>query len=369
MNIVIAPDSFKGSLQAQEAALAIQEGFHHVFESAIFSLYPMADGGEGTLHSFSHKKNLPIQTIRVLNAYGNPKDATLLINKNEAIIEVASVVGLTDFNRNDLKPELTTSYGVGELITYALNRGCTKIIIGLGGSATNDGGAGMLEALGVKFKSQDRPITEVRAKDLAVIDSIDLTGIDERLTHTEILIASDVNNRLVGSQGATAVFGPQKGVHIDQIKELDSWISSFGNLLSPSLIEAPGAGAAGGLGFALLSLGGRFEQGAKVVGEALGLSEAIQHADLVITGEGRTDDQTAFGKVPHYVAMEAKKWNKPVLLISGSLDLHSNEMESLFTAMFSIMHSPCNLEFAIKHARLLTAARSKEIAKTIAITI
>jgi len=329
----------------------------------------MADGGEGTLDSFSHGKNLPIQTITASNAYGKVKNATLLINGKEAIIEVASIIGLTDFTTNELKPELTTSFGVGELIIYALNKGCTKLIIGLGGSATNDAGAGMLEALGAKFMSSSNPVKDVRANDLASIDAIDLSELDSRLARTEILIASDVNNGLIGPQGATAVFGPQKGVLDHQIKELDHSIYSFANLLSPSLIEAPGAGAAGGIGFALLSLGGHFEQGAKVIGEALGLSEAIKHADLVITGEGKTDHQTAFGKVPHYVAMEAKKRNKPVLLISGSLDLHINQMESLFTAMFSIIHSPCNLEYALQHARILTTARSKEIAKTMAILI
>ncbi|MEW9502665.1 glycerate kinase [Jeotgalibacillus marinus] len=369
MNIVIAPDSFKGSLCATEAAEAMQRGFEAIFENAVFSVFPMADGGEGTLQSFSYKKQVPIQHHTVRNAYGQNKEASVLIHKEQAIIETASIVGLTDYSVDQLSPHMSTTFGVGEMISHALDQGCKKIIVGLGGSATNDGGAGMLEALGVHFWKGSTKLSDIRAQDLATIESIDISTLDPRLSEVDILIASDVNNGLTGPQGATAVFGPQKGVLANQVETLDQALSNYGERLASHLIDQPGAGAAGGLGFALLSIGGRFEQGAKVIAEALMLPEAIKKADLIITGEGKTDFQTAFGKVPHFVASQAKESNKPVILISGSLDTEMDAVDDLFSASFSIMYGPCTLNYAMEHAAFLTEARSKEIAKLVALLI
>ncbi|WP_166805805.1 glycerate kinase [Jeotgalibacillus sp. R-1-5s-1] len=365
MKIVIAPDSFKGSLTAIEAARAVQEGFSTIFESASFSLFPMSDGGEGTLSSFKYVLDRPLTTIRVKNAYGYQKEAALLINGEDAFIESASAVGITDFTADQLNPLYSTSYGVGELIKAALDAGCSRITIGLGGSAVNDGGAGMLEALGATFKVDGQFHGPVRLKDLPLLQAVDLATLDHRIASTEIVIASDVNNPLTGSQGATAVFGPQKGVPSEDIHVIDTWMHHFASLVSESYIHISGSGAAGGLGFALLSIGAKFEQGAKVIGRALNLPEAIRHADLVITGEGKSDNQTLYGKVPHYVAELAAAEKKPVILISGGIDPDAEKLTECFTASFSITHSPCTLDYAIEHAHDLTVKRSREIAKLI----
>ncbi|MDZ5710868.1 glycerate kinase [Jeotgalibacillus haloalkalitolerans] len=365
MKIVIAPDSFKGSLSASEAALAMKEGFQLVYPEADYVLLPMADGGEGMLEPFSFKKGIIPMEVTVKNTYGHDKKAKICIDGDTAYIESAQAVGLPDFTTDELIPIQSTSYGVGELIRYALDHGCKKVLIGLGGSAVNDGGAGLLEALGAMYTYTETFEGSVNLGRLPYIQRVDLTTLDPRLKEIDLMIASDVNNPLTGEEGATAIFGPQKGVRSEDIAVYDQWISQFAALTAAELIDAPGAGAAGGMGFALLAAGGQFAQGAKLIGEEMGLPEAVRRADLILTGEGKSDEQTMYGKVAHYVAELAASCDKPVLLISGSLDHEAEGLLDLFTASFSIMHSPCTLDYALTQAKTLTAKRATEIAKLI----
>ncbi|KIL43582.1 hypothetical protein KP77_32880 [Jeotgalibacillus alimentarius] len=365
MKIVLAPDSFKGSLSAAEAALAMKEGIQSVIPEAECVMIPMADGGEGMLEPFIFKKGLIPAEVNVLNTYGKPKRALICIDGDTAYIESAQAVGLPDFTPDELMPIHSTSYGVGEMIRFALDQGCKKVLIGLGGSAVNDGGAGLLEALGAAYTYTDEVSGPVTLGKLQAIQRVDLTTLDPRLNDIELMIASDVNNPLTGSEGATAIFGPQKGVLPEDITRYDRWIEQFAALTAAEIISAPGAGAAGGMGFALLAAGGKFAQGASIIGEEMELPEAISECDLVITGEGRSDEQTLYGKVAHYVAGQATHNQKPVILLSGSLDHEADELLDLFTASFSVMHSPCTLDYAIKNAKTLTIKRTAEIAKLI----
>ncbi|WP_166786778.1 glycerate kinase [Jeotgalibacillus salarius] len=365
MKIVIAPDSFKGSLSAAEAAQAMKTGFLHVFPEAEYTLIPMADGGEGMLESFLFKKGTSPLEVSVRNTYGNDKKAKICIDGETAYIESAHAVGLTDFTPEELIPIQSTSYGVGQMIRYALDQGCKKVLIGLGGSAVNDGGAGLLEALGARYTYTEEFEGGVTLGRLPFIQRVDLTTLDPRLHEVKLMIASDVNNPLTGEEGATAIFGPQKGVRSEDIAVYDQWIAQFAALTAAELIDAPSAGAAGGMGFALLAAGGQFAQGAKLIGEEIGLQDAVREADLILTGEGKSDEQTMYGKVAHYVAELADAYQKPVILISGSLDHEAEELISLFAASFSITHSPCTLEYALTHARTLTTKRAAEIAKLI----
>lgn len=365
MKIVLAPDSFKGSLSAAEAALAMKEGIQSVIPEAECIMIPMADGGEGMLEPFTFKKGLTPAELTVTNTYGKSKQAFICLDKDTAYIESAQAVGLTDFIPDELMPIHSTSYGVGEMIRYALDQGCKKVLIGLGGSAVNDGGAGLLEALGAAYTYTENISGPVTLGKLQAIQRVDLTTLDPRLRDIELMIASDVNNPLTGSEGATAIFGPQKGVRPEDITLYDRWIEQFAALTAAEMISAPGAGAAGGMGFALLAAGGTFAQGARIIGEEMGLQQAISEADLVMTGEGRSDEQTMYGKVAHYVAQQADLYHKPVILLSGSLDHETDELLNLFTASFSVMHSPCTLDYALKNAKILTAKRAAEITKLI----
>lgn len=369
MNIVIAPDSFKGSLSAAEAALAIKEGFQHVYPDADYTLIPMADGGEGMLEPFAFQKGIVPVEITVKNTYGNEKTAKVCVEGDTAYIESAQAVGLPDFRQEELNPIKSTSYGVGEMIRYALDQGCKKVLIGLGGSAVNDGGAGLLEALGARYTYTEEFEGGVNLGRLSSIQRVDLTTLDPRLKDIELKIASDVNNPLTGEEGATAIFGPQKGVRLEDIPVYDEFIAQFAALTAAEWIDAPGAGAAGGMGFALLAAGGQFAQGARLIGEEMGLPEAVSRADLILTGEGKSDEQTLYGKVAHYVAELAAGAKKPVILLSGSVDHEAEELYNLFTASFSVMHSPCTLDYAIEHAHVLTAKRAAEIAKLIQLKV
>lgn len=321
------------------------------------------------LEPFAFKKGMLPADIKVKNTYGDEKTAKICIDGHTAYLESAQAVGLPDFIPEELNPIQSTSYGVGEMIRYALDQGCKKVLIGLGGSAVNDGGAGLLEALGARYSYTEEIEGPVTLGRLPFIQRVDLTTLDPRLKEIELNIASDVNNPLTGEEGATAIFGPQKGVRPEDIHVYDQWIAQFAALTAAEWIDSPGAGAAGGMGFALLAAGGRFSQGAKLIGEELGLPKAVQKADLILTGEGKSDRQTLYGKVAHYTAQLAAQHQKPVILLSGSLDHEAEELFNLFKASFSVMHSPCTLEYAIEHAHTLTAKRAAEIAKLIQLRV
>lgn len=366
MKIIIAPDSFKGSLSAREVGLAIKKAFKSEIPGAQIEVIPMADGGEGTLETllFATKgKEIVVDATGPLGerrstAYG------VLGDGKTAVIEMAQVAGLPIIPPGKRNPMLTTTYGVGELISHALDQGYRHFIIGLGGSATNDGGLGMLQALGVGFfDASGSPVKPIGAS-LKEIKTIDFHTLDARIRQCELTVASDVENPLCGPQGASFIFGPQKGATTEQVNQLDEGLKHYSGLIEQELNQVwqhqPGAGAAGGLGFALLALGARIVSGAKVVADATGLKSHIESADWVITGEGQSDGQTLYGKVPSFVAKLANEYGVHSVLLSGGLGDGFEQLYSLFVSCHSIVPGPVTLEQAMENAEeyLIQAARN-----------
>ena len=326
--IVIAPDSFKGNLTSLEVASCIAKGIQRVLPKVKCIIVPMADGGEGTVQSMVDAAEGKLIIKRVKGPTGKLVTAHYgwLAKQNTAVIEMAEASGLPLVVGRDKNPLKTTTYGTGQLMLDAINIGAKKIIIGIGGSATNDGGVGMAQALGVKFlNAKGKEIKELGAGGmLSKIASIDMLKLDPRVHKTDIVVACDVENPLYGKKGAAYVFGPQKGATPKIVATLDANLKHLGGLikydLKISVGRMPGAGAAGGLGAGLVAFAGaKLQSGIDIVLEATQLSKYIQGADLVITGEGRIDFQTAFGKTPAGVAKAAKKHNVPVIAIGGAL--------------------------------------------------
>ena len=368
MKIVIAPDSFKESLTALEVAEAIEAGLKKVLPDAEYVKVPMADGGEGTVQSLVDATEGRLISAEVRAPLGNKVRAEFGLSGDgrTAIIEMAAASGLHLVPPEARNPLRTTSYGTGELILAALAEGVEKIIVGIGGSATNDGGAGMLQALGaLLLDAQHQPIGAGGGclQDLAAID---LSGLDKRLAGVEIVVACDVDNPLCGEKGASAVFGPQKGATAEMVQALDSGLQHFAALAARDLgldIQSPaGAGAAGGMGGGVLLLpDARLQAGVKIVMEAVGLAEKVQDADLVITGEGRMDAQSVHGKTPIGVAHTAKAFGKPVIAIVGCL---REDYEVVYAqgidAVFPIIRQLGSLEEILQHGRdnLVSAAQN-----------
>ncbi len=369
MNIVVAPDSFKGSLTAKEVGITIQEALIAEIPHANVEVVPMADGGEGTLDSLVYSTKGKIIEVDVSGPYLNSKSTCYgVLGDNETvIIEIAKVVGLVDLPDGKKNLMEASSYGIGEMILHALDNGYRRFIIGLGGSATNDGGMGMLLALGAKFLDENLLAVKPIASSLQEIKTVDFSRIDSRIVDCNILIASDVENKLCGLEGASYVFGAQKGANQEQIKFLDSGLKHFGELieekLGKDLMDISGAGAAGGLGFAFLSLNADLNSGAKIVAAMTNLEEKIKVADLVITGEGQSDFQTLYGKAPIYVAKIAKKHHVKTLLISGSLGRGFEELYDYFMSVHSIVKGPISLEDAMNQAQQLLFEATKNIAR------
>ncbi len=359
MKIVIAPDSFKGSLSAYEVAKSIQKGILNVDESIETVIVPMADGGEGTVQSLVDASGGEIVELvvhdplfrKIKSFYGIMGDG------KTAVIEMAAASGLPLLKPEERNPLKTTTYGTGELIKDALNRGCQKFIIGLGGSATNDGGCGMAQALGAKFLDEDENEVGLGGLELLKIRTIDISGIDRRIKSAEFLAACDVDNPLCGEKGASAVYGPQKGASGEDVLTLDKALKHFADLVKYELCidikNVAGAGAAGGLGAgALIFLKARLQRGIEIVTQTTNLSEKMTGADLVITGEGRIDFQTAFGKTPFGVAQMAKEKNIPVIGIAGSLgEGYQTLFEKGFDQIFSITSETVSLREAIENAQ------------------
>jgi len=324
MNLLIAPDSFKESLAAIDVCRAIESGFRTVFPTANFTLLPMADGGEGTSEvlAFAVGGNW-IETV-VYDPLLRPIRARyLMLADKTAVIETASACGLPLLAVHERNPMLTSSFGVGELIVDAINNGAERLIIGLGGSATNDGGAGMLQALGMKFFDDKGEL--LKSGGGALINLARMDSSDFLLKYIPIEVASDVINPLCGQLGASAIFAPQKGASAADVIHLDNSLSKFANIIYnhgyPDYQNAQGAGAAGGLGFALLTfLNAKMQSGFDIVADSVRLAEHISRADLVITGEGKLDAQSLMGKVAVGVANIAKAQNKPVVAICGGVD-------------------------------------------------
>ncbi len=366
MKIVIAPDSYKGSLSATEVAKTISQAIAEIGSHEVIQK-PMADGGEGTIEAIlsatSNGQNIEISALGPL---GNIIDTNYaIINQSTAVIETALHAGLYQVPKEQRNPDLTTSYGMGQAIIDAMDRNCKQIIIGLGGSATNDGGLGLLQALGLKAYDKDGNQLDKFGKDLLHINSINAKELDPRLKNTDFRIACDVDNPLCGDLGASAVYGPQKGATSNQVTKYDHALKYFARLLEDSLAQSwqhtPGAGAAGGLGFAFLAIGGTLESGAGLIAESIKLEENIKQADLAITGEGQSDEQTLYGKAPGYVANLANKYNVPTILLSGSLGENNQALREKFAGCFSIVNRPLSLEECMNNTSYLLAEQTKQI--------
>jgi len=371
MKIIIAPDSFKGSVSAIMAAAAMTEGLQKVFPDAELIKIPLADGGEGTVAALVTATGGSVRRERVTGPLGEPVTAEwgILGDGCTAVIEMAAASGLTLVPPERRDPRITTTYGTGELIKAALDAGFRRLIIGLGGSATNDGGAGMARALGVKFfDALDREIPEGGAA-LANLARVDCSGLDPRLASVEIIVACDVVNPLCGPTGAAAVFGPQKGATPAMVAELDAALAKYaaiaGAATGKNVADCPGAGAAGGLGAGLmLFTEAKFQPGIAVVLAATDFANKVVTADLVITGEGRTDYQTAYGKAPVGVAQVAKQYGVPVVCLSGSLDSTAAAVyQQGIDALMSIVPEPLTLAECVEQGPDLIRAAAERLAR------
>jgi glycerate kinase len=374
--IVLAPDSFKGSLRAPQACAALRAGLQRVWPDAAIVARPMADGGEGTLDAVlaavgdaGSRRRLQVGGAggqRVDAAYGmlaSPAGPT-------AVLETAEVVGITDRDGMSIAVGRRTTRGIGELVAALLDQGVRRFMVGLGGSSTNDGGAGLLAALGLSLRDAAGRDVGPGPEGLATLASVDAAGLDPRLAACAITLMSDVNNPLTGEQGATAIFGPQKGVAAAQIRPFDEAIAHFAASAEAAVgrraAHAPGAGAAGGLGFAWQLLGGRFHSGAAVVADLIGLDEALDGADWAITGEGRSDAQTLLRKAPFVVAERARAQSVPVTLISGAIDAAAlPALGRHFAGCFGLPNGPAALEDCIAGAERLLADRAEQVARVL----
>ncbi len=363
MKIVIAAQGFKGNLSALQVCQAIENGVRRALPHATTTIVPMADGGEGTMQALVDAIGGEIIPIEVTGPLGTPVMAHwgLLSDKVTGVIEMAAASGLNLVPPQRLNPLLTTTYGTGELILDALKKGCRKLIIGIGGSATNDGGAGMAQALGVKLLgSEGAPLASGGAA-LADLEHIDITNIDPRLTDCDVVVASDVTNPLCGPQGASAVYGPQKGATEEMVAQLDAALAHYADVLDRELgidiKNVPGAGAAGGLGAGLIAfLKARLLPGIDIIIQATALVEHLKGAALVLTGEGRLDSQTAQGKTPVGVARKAKTLGLPVIAIVGEIgDGYQAVYDHGIDTVFSIAPGPVSLDRCLAEAVELTS--------------
>lgn len=362
MNIVVAIDSLKGSLTSLEAGVAIKQGIEKVYPNAGVTIRPLADGGEGTVEALTLGMGGRLENVLVTGPIGKPVNAIYGIlepltsnDKKTAIIEMSAAAGITLVDEKDRNPLNTTTYGVGEIIKDAIFKGCRHFIVGIGGSATNDGGIGMLQALGYGFHNKNCMPVLFGANGLKELKSITDEEVIPELKECTFRIACDVNNTLCGALGCSAVFGPQKGATPTMIMRMDRWLSNYAALCKEKYPNAdkdfPGTGAAGGLGFAFLTFTNAvLESGIKIVLEETRLEEYIKDADIVITGEGRLDSQTAMGKAPIGVAKIAKKHNKKVLAFSGSVSEDSYLCnENGIDAFFPILRNIVTLQEAMDH--------------------
>ncbi|MEN5032034.1 glycerate kinase [Pseudomonas sp. Ps21-P2] len=371
MKIVIAPDSFKDSLSAQSVAHAIAAGLIDVWPDAELVECPMADGGEGTIEAVLAACDGEWMSNQVSGPLAQPVQAQWgwLADTRTAIIEMAMASGLQLLSLDQRDATITSTFGTGELIKAALDAGAERVILAIGGSATNDAGTGMLSALGARFLDRDDQPLAPGGLALAQLARIDMTGLDPRLSSVQFEVAADVNNPLCGVQGASHIFGPQKGASPEQVLALDAALGHFAKHSAQTLgrdeSEHPGSGAAGGMGFAAKAyLNASFRPGVEVVADLTGLAAALAGADLVITGEGRFDAQTLRGKTPFGVARMAQRKNVPVIVLAGTLgegyaDLYAHGI----SAAFAVTSGPMTLEFACANAATLLHDRARDIAR------
>ncbi|WP_338557784.1 glycerate kinase [Erwinia sp. E_sp_B04_7] len=374
MKIVIAPDSYKESLSAQQVATQIELGFREIFPDAHYVKLPVADGGEGTVEAMVAATDGKIVRLDVTGPLGDTVNAFYGLSGDEscAYIEMAAASGLELVPAAQRDPLITTSYGTGELIRNALDKGVEHFIIGIGGSATNDGGSGMVQALGAQLLNKEGRQIGYGGGQLPELASIDMSQFDPRIKHCRFEVACDVTNPLLGEEGASAVFGPQKGATAELVKQLDNALAHYAEVIRRDLdidvLSIAGGGAAGGMGVALHAFcQAELRRGIEIVTEALGLDELVKDATLVITGEGRIDSQTIHGKVPIGVAKVAKRYNKPVIGIAGSLTkdvgvVHQHGLD----AVFSVLYTICTLEEALDNAAENVRLSARNIAATLA---
>ena len=361
MKVVVAIDSLKGSLSSLEAGNAISEAIHKVFPKEEVTVRPLADGGEGTVEALTLGMNGRLEKVIVTGPLGRHVEAIygILEKSKTAIMEMSAAAGITLVNERERNPLNTTTYGVGEMIRDAIDKGCRHFIMGIGGSATNDGGVGMLQALGYGILDKEGKQVSFGAKGLKEIDRITDDSVILELKECSFRVACDVTNTLCGEQGCSAIFGPQKGATPDMIEQMDKWLAHYARLTGEKHPKADrnqaGTGAAGGLGFAFLSYTNAvLESGIKIILEETRLEEYVKAADLVVTGEGRLDAQTVMGKAPIGVAEIAKKYGKKVIAFSGCVTKDAVECNNHgIDAYFPILRSVVSLEEAMdsKNAR------------------
>lgn len=349
MKIIFAPDSYKGALRAGQVAACLAEGWRQVRPQDELICIPLSDGGEGMAEALASARGGEFIAIDTFDALMRPVTAQAVLIGDTAVLESAEANGIEKLTKSELDPLAATTYGVGTMIKSLLDRGCRKFIIGIGGSATVDGGAGMLQALGAKLLDRRGGQLPCGAGGgtLCHVEKVDLSAVDPRLSESSLQVACDVKNPLWGPEGAAVVFGPQKGADVEMVSTLDNNLRHWAELFEDKG-DFPGDGAAGGLGFALRKiLHGQLVSGAELIIENSGLPAALPGAARVITGEGCSDEQTAYGKLCSVVARTAKRYRVPVTLVSGALRGDTGALEELFDGCFSIASGPGKLESAI----------------------
>lgn len=371
--ILLAPDSFKESMTAKEVCEAMERGIKKANKNITCIHVPMADGGEGTMQSLVDATNGKVYTTKVIGPLGNEVEAMygILGDGETGILEMASASGLHLVPPIKRNPLITTSYGTGQLIKACLDQGVKKLLIGIGGSATNDGGSGVVQALGGKLLDSEGKEIGFGGGELKKLATIDLTNLDKRLKNIIIEVACDVDNKLCGEYGASKVFGPQKGATPEVVEVLDDNLQHYANLIKEQLVidvsEVPGAGAAGGLGACLIAfLHGTLKKGIEMVIEYSHLEEKVKNVDMVWTGEGSIDFQTQYGKTPFGVASIAKKYNKPVIALAGRV---GDGIEVLYEkgidSIFGIMKEASSLEEALAKGKENVEKTSENIIRLI----
>jgi len=377
MRIVIAPQSFKGSLSAQEVAQAIAKGIRRVVADAETIMVPMADGGEGTVEALTYGTHGQIVDTEVTGPLGEKVTAKwgILGDGVSAVVEMAAASGITLVSPEKLNPLVATTYGTGELIRAALDAGRRRFIIGIGDSATNDGGAGMVQALGAKLLDEKGKELPWGGAALARLSRIDISGLDRRLAECQVITASDVTNPLCGEKGASRVYGPQKGATKNMCQQLDEALTNYAEVIKRDLgidvMDMPGGGAAGGLGAGLVAfLGAKPMSGIEIVSEVVGLSNYLKEAGLVFTGEGRIDMQTLFGKTVAGVAAKATTFGIPVVAIVGELSGDYKEIyQHGIDAALSIAPGPISLRESMTNAEKLIADAAERALRLILIKL
>lgn len=369
--IILAPNSFKGSMTASRVGEAMARGARAALKSVHLEIIPLADGGDGFLEALLYQGGVSLQELIVKDPLGRSIKSAfgLLADGRTAVIEMARASGLALLSEGEANPMLTSSYGTGELIKGALEQGCRKIILGLGGSASNDGGLGLAQALGAKFYDKEGQLLGFGGQNLVKLATMDLSGLPQALESLELIIASDVENPMLGPQGATRVYGPQKGARPEMIELLEEGLENLAQIIKrekgKEVAMIAGSGAAGGIGGGLLGfLGGEIVSGIELVLEMVNFYQRIEGAHLIITGEGAIDSQTAYGKVPFGVGKIAQKKRVPVVALAGSVSGKLDLLrENGITAFFPIIDGPMSLDQAMEKGESLVEKISQEVVR------